>query len=565
MANGLTQKPYNTAVRPLSGEVLRTEDDRVLAMRRRVPGRPLRWAALLSMLITAGVFLALHFLHLRADFPNLSPWSDWAKYTDEGWYGDAAIRHYLRGTWHLPGDFNPAAALPVWPMLEALLFRFTGVGIVAARALTVVVFIGIVTCGVLLLRRRLPAVEPLSRWNLALCAAAAALLMAVSPYFFVFSRMAVLEPLLVLLMLLALLTASQVRPSSPRLHNIAREVTLGVLLALMIGTKTTAIALVPAIAYLLADACRWQPRAMLRAAAIAGGTTLLLWGCYYTAFIRPRYLQDFRYLFSANQYTGITAENAASILSAAFKDGMWTGPVIYPLLFAALAFALVRRRTWRDPVFVSLVLWIAGYFAFLIYHANLQPRYYLVIAVPMTLLVVRAAQHAIAWRWQAALVLAPALLLLVAHDAKGMLHYLRHPDYTFQDAAIQIGKIVESEPNHSHTVLSISGSDLSLMTGLPSICDDFGTMQLEDRIAAYKPGWFVAWNYVEDDKMDALGKFYQLTRVAEFPAMDDPDRNLMIVYRLDPKEGVEPKRKRPHKAVALPSVPGLPARETHGA
>ncbi len=155
-ANGLTQKPYNTAVRPLSGEVLRTEDDRVLAMRRRVPGRPLRWAALLSMLITAGVFLALHFLHLRADFPNLSPWSDWAKYTDEGWYGDAAIRHYLRGTWHLPGDFNPAAALPVWPMLEALLFRFTGVGIVAARALTVVVFIGIVTCGVLLLRRRLP-------------------------------------------------------------------------------------------------------------------------------------------------------------------------------------------------------------------------------------------------------------------------------------------------------------------------------------------------------------------------------------------------------------------------
>ncbi len=506
--------------------------------------RLLRWTALWSMLVTAVVFLALHFLHLRADFPNSSPWSDWAKYTDEGWYGDAAIRHYLRGTWHLPGDFNPAAALPVWPLLEAMLFRFTGVGIVAARALTVVVFIGIAVGGAALLRKRLPTGEPLSRWSLVLAAAAAALLMSVSPYFFVFSRMAVLEPLLVLLMLMALLTAAHVRPGAPWWHNVAREVVLGVLLALMIGTKTTAIALVPAIAYLLADACRWKPRAMLRAAIVAGGTTVLLWGTYYVALVRPRYMEDFRYLFSANRYTGITGENAKDILLSAFKDGMWIGSVIYPLMFAVLVFALVRRRVWRDPVFVSLVLWIAGYFAFLIYHANLQPRYYLVVAVPMTLLVVRGSQHAIAWRWQSACALVPAMLLLVAHDAKGTLHYLRHPDYTFQNAAIQVGKIVESEPNHSHTVLSISGSDLTLMTGLPSICDDFGTMQLEDRIAAYKPGWFVAWNYVEDDKMEALAKFYRLTRVAEFPAMDDPDRNLMIVYRLDPKQGVVPKRKR---------------------
>ena len=549
-SNGYAQQPYKTCVYRMRNQVVETkpvEGAESLALTQagaRDWHRLLRWTALWSMVATAAVFLALHFLHLRADFPNSSPWSDWAKYTDEGWYGDAAIRHYLIGTWHLPGDFNPAAALPVWPLLEAMLFRFTGVGIVAARALTVVVFIGIAVGGTALLRKRLPHREPLSRWSLILSAVAAALLMAVSPYFFVFSRMAVLEPLLVLLMLMALLTAAHVRPGLPPWQNVAREIALGVLLALMIGTKTTAIALVPAMAYMLADACRWKPRAMLRAAVVAGGTTVLLWGTYYVSLVRPRYMDDFRYLFSANRYTGITAENAKEILLGAFNDGMWIGSVIYPLMFAVLVFALVRRRVWKDAVFVSLVLWIAGYFAFLIYHANLQPRYYLVIAVPMTLLVVRGAQHALAWRWQSAYVLAPAMLLLVAHDAKGTLHYLRHPEYTFQNAAIQVGKIVESEPNHSHTVLSISGSDLTLMTGLPSICDDFGTMQLEDRIAAYKPGWFVAWNYVEDDKMEALAKFYRLTRVAEFPAMDDPDRNLMIVYRLDPKQGVVPKRKR---------------------
>ncbi len=553
----------------MGNEALRTkgDDDLDLGGHGFLRGRrkTLRWTALWSTVVTTGVFLALHFLHLRADFPNLSPWSDWAKYTDEGWYGDAAIRHYLRGTWHLPGDFNPAAALPVWPLLEAMLFRFTGVGIVAARALTVVVFVGIVGAGVALLRKRLSVDESLGTWSLWLSAAAAALMMAVSPYFFVFSRMAVLEPLLVLLMLLALLTAAHVRPGARHWHNLVREVALGVLLALMIGTKTTAIALVPAMAYVLADACRWNVRSMLRAAAVAGGTTVLLWSTYYAVLVRPRYMEDFRYLFSANRYTGITAENAKEILLGAFKDGIWIGTLIYPMMFAALLFALVRRRVWRDPVFVSLVLWIAGYFAFLIYHANLQPRYYLVIAVPMTLLVVRGAQHALAWQWKSAYALVPVLLLLVTHDARGTLHYLRHPDYTFQNAAIQVGKIVESEPNHSHTVLSISGSDLTLMTGLPSICDDFGTMQLEDRIAAYKPGWFVAWNYVEDDKMEALAKFYQLTRVAEFPAMDDPDRNLMIVYRLDPKRGVIPKRKRLRPAAFTRRVLPLPLQETGGA
>jgi hypothetical protein len=67
-------------------------------------------------LLAIVAFAAAHLLHLRADFPNYAPWySDWAKYTDEGWYGNAAIRAHLFGHWYLPGDFNPAPAVPVWP------------------------------------------------------------------------------------------------------------------------------------------------------------------------------------------------------------------------------------------------------------------------------------------------------------------------------------------------------------------------------------------------------------------------------------------------------------------
>ena len=80
----------------------------------------MKWTRGFTAAWIAGICLlfAAHLLHLGADFPNFSPWMDYSKYTDEGWYGSGAIRHFLSGSWRLPGDFNPAAALPVWPVLE---------------------------------------------------------------------------------------------------------------------------------------------------------------------------------------------------------------------------------------------------------------------------------------------------------------------------------------------------------------------------------------------------------------------------------------------------------------
>ncbi len=130
------------------------------------------------------------------------------------------------------------------------------------------------------------------------------------------------------------------------------------------------------------------------------------------------------------------------------------------------------------------------------------------------------------------------------------LGFVLHPEYSWVSAVAQIGAAVEREAartGHSKMVLSISGANLSLMAGLPSICDDFGTMLLPDRIAAYKPGWFATWNEVEDDKMEALAPMYRLQRVMAVPAFDDPDRNLLILYRLDPlaTPGLRPAPRRP--------------------
>lgn len=540
------------------------------------------------LLLVAAIFFALHFVHLRADFPNHSAWMDWAKFTDEGWYGDAAIRHYQRGHWNVPGDFNPAAALPVWPALEIVLFRVTGVSLVAARALTVVVFGLILACCYLLIRRGPNTRGSEESRSTLLGPAIAVLLLAVSPFCFAFVRLAILEPLLILLTLAALLAASSAGAASVaawsgepsgesvrkrlNLHSIAWAVALGLLLPLIVLTKTTGVFLFPALLWMLWASSGYRVKPFLRTAMVAGGVGIVVWGGYYWLFVRPRYLMDYRYLFSANAYTGVTFGTLGSVLSDTLRDGTWIGETLFALAMAAMIATIAGvciPRFRSNPLAIALVLWVFGYAAFLAYHDNLQPRYYLVLAIPLTMLVavvfdavltsaIRPGKTSIStWLVRlTAVVGGAALVFAVLAGAWWTISFAGHPEYTFLSAVNQVRDAVEREraahPDHSRLVLSISGSDISLMTGLPSICDDFGTATLPDRLATYKPGWFATWNDVEDDKMEALAPMYRLVRVATIPAFDDPERNLLILYRLDPLSS--PGRGRPgrRRSMAAP-------------
>jgi len=514
----------------------------------------------LFLLAVAGWFLLLHAVHLRADFPNHSPWMDWSKYTDEGWYGDAAIRHFQRGNWYVPGDFNPAAALPVWPLVESIVFRFAGVSVVAARGLTVGIF-GLILVSVYLLVRRWQSITPgrERRRGSSLAPAIAVLLLAVSPFCYVFSRLAIIEPMLILLTLLALLAASYASPDTPRstywwarLRWTMPIVALGVLLPLMVLTKTTALFLLPPVAWILFARAGYNVRYFAKLAVLALGLGAVVWTAYYGIVVRPHFLSDYKYLFSANAYTGITSENALEVLHDTFVDGMWVGRILYPLaLLAAVIVFFFNQRLLRNPLIPSLLLWAMGYAAFLAYHDNLQPRYYLVVAIPLTVLVSTVFESI--WNrrdliaplhYMGAAIAAIALAVIAVSDARQTIGYVNHPEYTFANAADRIRAIIASDRAHNQLVLSISGSDLSLMTGVPSICDEFGTLELADRVRQYQPGWYVAWNQVDDDKMDALTPLYNLRRVASFPAMDDPERNLLILYRLDPADAPPTPRRR---------------------
>jgi len=502
------------------------------------------------LLALAAVFFCLHFLHLNADFPNNSPWTDWSKYTDEGWYGDAAIRHYFFGHWYFPGDFNPAVALPVWPAIEFLVFRFTGVTPTVARALTLFVF-ALTLFVFYRLIERFSRTTGLAQ-SPSLAAPLAVLLLCVSPFFYVFERMAILEPPLIAFTALAMLIASHLQPF--HLHTsrtqslksfvaaISPNIALGLILPAMILTKTTAIFLMPAVTYMVWARAGYRLRSALRLAIIPTIIAAVIWLSYVIFFVRPHYLADYQYLFSANGYTGIELEPYSKVILNTITDGAWMGHVLYPLFFVTLALALFwRPQLFRNPLFPALLLWTGGYFAFLAYHNNLQPRYYLVAAAPITILVALGIDSLCQATTSRARIISYTLATLVAlgiliPDAITQLGFIFHPDYTFQSAANGVKRIVDAEPTHSRLILSISGSDITLFTGLPSIDDDFGTLDLDERAKAYRPGWYAAWNELDDDKMDALTPLFHVQRVAAFPAMDDSERNLLILYRLDPTD-----------------------------
>jgi 4-amino-4-deoxy-L-arabinose transferase-like glycosyltransferase len=474
------------------------------------------------------VLAAVHCIHLTADFPNHSPWmDDWAKYTDEGWYGNAAIRAHLFGNWYVPGDFNPAPAVPVWPFLEWLLFFVTGVSITAARALSVSFFVLDLVLGYLLLRTRSP------RWIglLAVTMAAA------NPLLYAFSRLAILEPMLLALMLAALNLAVRLdRWKRPMVVSAA----IGLLYTVLLLTKTSAAFLLPALAWAILAS---RPlRQTWRYALAAGATSAVTFAAWMALVVRAGLLADYRYLFFINKYVKPT-EFYWPLLSLwwSLKGAMWGGRALMLLAGAVAigAFAAWRtewsRRLRSDAVFMPVLLSGLGYILFMTYQNHPQPRYYVVVtffAILLVMLGVRATGFSAGPGQRGSLAAVAGVLIVIGMDAGRTITYAAHPEYTWVQAAHDLTRYIDEHPNGNRILLSISGDEITLMTHLPSLCDDFGTQQLPDKLARYKPGWWATWNDIDPGTLEDIHVHYSLEQVAKFEALDHPERDTLVLFKL---------------------------------
>ena len=481
--------------------------------------------ALVTLWVVCICLLAsLHFVHLQADFPNYSRWMDWSKYTDEGWYANAAIQHYLRGHWYVPGDLNTAVAVPVWPAVLSMVFNFTGVSIQAARALAGVLFCFNLSLSYLFVRKEQP------QW----VALLACSLIATSSFLWCFSRLAILEPLLISLTLSALLVGRSIGELKSSNKTRAAAVLIGVLLCLMILTKTTAVFLIPAVLCSMWHPLRARPRAALHLVGITSVAAISLWLLYFFACVHPHLLADYRYFFKMNVYSKPDRwQGWLLVVGNVLRATFWIGrPLVWACLTLLLSTIILKRPTWTSPAFVSSLLAIGGYVLFITDINNAQPRYYAVVAFFLIFTTCIALSDLLRVSRFAGLAL---LLLCIIAMGKGLWEiggYILYPEYTFVNAAKGIAEYVDRHPNGNRLVVSVSGNDLSLITGLPSLCDEFGTMSLREKLGVYNPGWYAAWDDLDPALLADLRSRYSVEAVAAFNAFDDDDRDTLVLYKL---------------------------------
>jgi 4-amino-4-deoxy-L-arabinose transferase-like glycosyltransferase len=506
-------------------------------------------------LVLIGGFVIAHALNLRADFPNHSPWiADGARFTDEGWYSNAAIRAHLFGHWYLPGDFNPAPAAPVWPFLEWLLFFLTGVTVQAARGLAVAFFFANLLLSYLLLRARGP------RWM----ALFALTLLVVNPFLYSFSRLAILEPLLTALTLAALNLAVRL----PQMRRpVWASAFIGLLFTLMMLTKPTAIFLLPALACAMLLSLRQSIKQAFRCLSAAGAVSVVTFGLWMAVVAASGFMPDYLYLFTVNHYDK-PPEFYWPLLGFwwSFHGALWIDNTLIPLaglVAAGAAVAPFVRRApagpirWSrslllDPVFAASALAVSGFILFMTIQNHPQPRYYAPVAF-FSFFIVAQGVHALlrqtATEGESRIPKAPLRLLgcgvivlasvAAGIDAARTLQYAAHPEYTFVNAVGRLTEYIDVHPNGKRLLVSISGDEITLVTGIPTLCDDFGTPSrsfpdLAAKLAYYQPGWYAGWNNLDKDTLEDIHIHFSLEQVASFPAFDDPKRNLLVLFKLHP-------------------------------
>lgn len=484
-----------------------------------------RWLPIVLLFLACTLSLA-RFAFLKADFPNHSPWMiDQSKFTDEGWWASGAVRSFLIGHWHVAGDYNPAIAVPVWPVLLSCLFHFTGVSIAAVRGLSVAFSLATVGLVYLLVKRYADNTT----------AALAVLLLAASPFAFAYSRLATLDTVTIFEWSLLLWLASRVKQGSYWL-----PASMGLVMAALLLTKTTAAALLPAVFWLLWAAVARQPRHFLRSAAIVCTVTFAILALYVGAILRSAYAADYRYFFAINSLPDVTWGLTFSYVRQLLHHGMWIDPVLYPAAMVALGLSLTwLRALWRNPLFVAALLSLAGDAVYILRRQDdIAPRYFLAMLVPVILVLVLTLKELHARNRSFAALLAAALGAAVVFDAAQVAGFLQHRQYQFYDAAQSIRTIVDRHPDPHRLLLGASGDQLALMMGIPAINDGYSSEELAKKVARDQPGWYVGWNELDQDILDSLSAF-RLQKVAEFPVFDNELRNRLILYRMVPDHHTE--------------------------
>jgi len=306
----------------------------------------------------------------------------------------------------------------------------------------------------------------------------------------------------------------------------------------------------------------------LRKVLVAGTSFAVSFGAWLGIVASRNLMPDYKHFFFINHYVK-PPEFYWPILSLwwSFHGGLWIDLILVPLAGVLLVIAAIAMRAHKiervcaadwagdnwarkwiaNPMTGVSVLVAVGYIGFMTIQNHPQPRYFALVAYFVFFLVaeglaamVEAGGKVRAWGWLGVGVAVAAIAVNGAETVR----FARHPEYTYVNAARTLTTYIDTHPNGNRILDSISGDEISMMTHIPALCDDFGTLDLPTKLARYKPGWYATWNDLDPGTLEDIHTHFSLEQVASFPALDDPERNVLVLFKLHPLAGG--KAREPH-------------------
>ena len=475
-------------------------------------------------------FAMLHCMHPSADFPHQTAWmDDDAKYTDEGWWAIAATRAHLTGNWQLAGDYNPAPATPLLPLLEWITFSITGVSLIAARGLVTCIFLLDVYLGYRVVR------AAGSEIGAYMCAG----VLLTSSYFYCFSRIALLEPLVILLLLVALETALHLSKSRYYLKTAGF---LGFLCALLMLAKPTAVFGFPALLFTALWPMRQSKKQLVQVFSVGIASYIIPISVWIVLLVQSGNWNLYSYLLSINVYPKeahfwIAFSVAKSLYHFVQVDPLLiTAGMIFPL-FLLILWQRTGRTIETHGRFTVCFLLSVGFYLFVVYQDLAQARSFAVAAFFLVLMLgigAGALVKSTGAEARMGKIFLGILAVCLAWNGFRTLHYGLHPEYSFSRAVAELTRYVDEHPNGNRILVSSSSDSIYAMSHLPGLCDAWGTEPLAGRIARYQPGWFAVWNSITPEEVEAIHTTSWMEEVGAWEAFDRPTRNRLVLIKLHP-------------------------------
>lgn len=225
----------------------------------------------------------------------------------------------------------------------------------------------------------------------------------------------------------------------------------------------------------------------------------------------------------------------------ALRDGLWISPMLFPLAVVVCVLSVVwLRELWRVPLFGSAVIAMVGCLGYIGYHARFEPRYYVVMMMPLMLVIGLSYTGGEGlWSRKMGRWAGVAMAGIVVFAAVGMafqtLEYVVHPEYSFWEASEGIAAIMQADGGARPVLLSDSGDDITLWTGVPAVALRYTTHGTDAMLSRYQPGWYAAWRGYEDGGMQRVRERYRLDEVANYQVFDDATQQTLVLYKLTPR------------------------------